>query len=261
MADKVQGLDEQLREKLANTGAIRSSDFAAAADTGDTESPGKAFEDARASTSKIQSDEPVNHAGESEDSPEHGKSYDDRKTADKFLQQVQQIPDYLRTLFDPDSVIKAEVTPADKERYYESIIQNTRFQRTYRLMDGKITFTLQNLTEAEIKAYWAQYVHESNSAGLTAYEHRSRSRDLLLALSVCEFNGDGIEPVTPADLQVQITVNEKSGKLTRSTPAWVERAQIWAAQSPGLLALMFKCYREFEFVYWRLVAETKVENF
>ena len=261
MPDTSRGLDEQLKEKLANTGSISSADLQAAQSADqDSESPGQAFAEGRKATTPISSDEEVEIEGEAP-GPEKGKSYDDRTTSDKFLQQIQQIPDYLRTLFDPTQAMEVEVTPADKEAYYDSLIQNTRFKRTYKLLDGRLMFTLQGVTESEIRAYWSQYAHESARAGQTAYEHRARSRDLLLSLSVCSFKGDDIAPADPKDLLPVLGTDVKTGKPTRLDPPWIERAKFWEAQSPGLLALMFKCYREFEFLYWRLVAETKVENF
>lgn len=248
-------LDEQLRQKLEQTGSISSADIQNAAPDPQSEAA-DAFEASRKEPSKIDSDEKIQLTEEEKE----GRSYSERQTADNFLRQMQQVPDYLRALFDPDTKIEVEVSPADKENYYDALINNTRFTRQYRLLDGKLTFTLQSLTELELRAYWTQYVHESARAGITAYEHRSRSRDLLLALAVCEYRGEAIKPVTPADLNAELTVTD-DGKTSRETPKWVERTKLWEAQNPGLLALMFKAYREFEFLYWRIVAETRVENF
>lgn len=248
-------LRAQLKSKLAQTGNISAGDVAGVGSAEGADAAEK-FHEARSQESDIKSDEPVDEETGSYDAP-NSKTF---SAATRLMRQMQEIPDYLRDLFDPDLPMAVTVSPEDKENFFTAVVENQRFTKSYRLMAGKIRITFRTRTEQELRAYWSQYAHEAREAQMTTYEYRSRGRDLALAMAVESYQDTTFDTIPPKDLTPK-TEKDGDGKFQRIDPPWVEKADYWAQLHPGLLQIIFKKFRQFEFLYWRLTAEADIENF
>jgi predicted RNA-binding Zn ribbon-like protein len=231
-------LDDQLAAHLKQHGNLSSQTVAdlardAAADPDEVD-PATAFAESRKTATVAEEDADYARVNSMAD----------------MLRAVQQLPQFLINLF-AGQQMKLNVSPEDKNRFLAALPENRPFTKTYSVADGRVSFTFRFRSDAESRALWAQLVHETEGATLTKLEYNARLRDLTFALVVQEYNGAEFPPISKDELRGTYRKGA-DGKFQRAEPGWLERAEFWAEQSPAMLALMFKHYREFEFLYWSL---------
>lgn len=146
------------------------------------------------------------------------------------------------------------VSPDDKVRFIDSIIQNTRFTKDYKIFGGKVSLSLRSLTNDEVTAMSAWIINKGayNTSNLLS----GRYRKYLAAAQVEMLNGIKMPPLE----EPLFSTIGPDGK-TVTDPGWVNRVKYWDNMTVGLFGAIMKCIENFDALYSLLCAKAEDSNF
>lgn len=148
---------------------------------------------------------------------------------------------------------KVTITPEDKISFINSVVNNTRFERSYSMFGGKLTFTVRSLTNEEISAISAYTLKKSVED--PAWHLSGRGRKLILVSQISKLNGTVIPPMSAPLFE---TV-DKDGKTME--PGWVESLAFWDDKVSAVTDAVMKGISDFDIRYSTLCQKAEDENF
>lgn len=146
------------------------------------------------------------------------------------------------------------ITPEDKVTFIDSIVNNSRFEKSYSLFGGRVTMTIRSLTSDELNALAAWTVKQGiiDPNGITT----GRYRKFLAAAQVSRLNGVDMPPLEEPLFETLAA----DGKST-NPPGWTNRFAYWDSMSIGLFGAVMNCVRDFDILYTTLCKKAEDSNF
>ena len=145
------------------------------------------------------------------------------------------------------------ITPADKEAFINSVVNNTRFEREYRLFGGKLNVTIRSITADEANALAAYAFKKSMSD--PSWHLSGMGRRHILSAQVSMFNGTKIPPLAEPLFETL----DKDGKVNE--PGWVASTSFWAGKDTAVVDAILRCISDFDIRYSTLCNKAEDENF
>lgn len=146
------------------------------------------------------------------------------------------------------------ITADDKIAFIDSVVNNTRFEREYKMFGGKVSVTIRSITAEEANALAAWAFRKSVSD--PTWPLSGRGRRNILNAQVSKFNGVAIAPMK----QPLFGTPSADGK-TVSDPAWVESSAFWDDKSTAVIDAVMRCIADFDKKYATLCEKAEDENF
>lgn len=146
------------------------------------------------------------------------------------------------------------ITYMDKMAFIDSIVNNTRFEKEYRLFGGKVSVTFRSLTSDESAALGA-YILKAGTENPTEQMSGVNVKYILLA-SVSRFNGVDIPPLA---MPLFETLGDDGKTVTK--PGWVESASFWEGRPVALIQALSDLMNEFNDLYSTMCSKAEDENF
>ena len=146
------------------------------------------------------------------------------------------------------------VTSADKKRFIDSVVGNSRFEKNYTLFGGAISFTVRSLTGEEVQALAAWTIKQSTSdpVGNMAGKYRK----YLMAAQISMYNGTAMPP-----LEQPLFETLGSDGKTLTPPGWVDRCSFWDDKGSGVIKAIMDCLGDFDALYTTLCNKAEDESF
>jgi len=146
------------------------------------------------------------------------------------------------------------ITAADKKRFVDAVVANSRYTRDYALFGGRVTLTVRSLTadESSALATWTAKMGTSDSAGMFA----GRYRKYLMAAQLSRL--DGVD-MPPLETPLFETLAE-DGK-TVVPPGWVKRCDYFDSMGIGKFNAIMGCLADFDLIYSTLCQNAEDANF
>jgi hypothetical protein len=247
-------LQQKLREHMASTGQLSSSDVAAFQRGSDPEEQpqhtGAAMHEAtvvdkQAQPAEDKTDAMILAAGGPTDTQQLEESAED--TTLKDLNPMERITQRRN---------KVVITPADKEAFIMSVIHNTRMELTFQILGGRVTVRVRSRKVPETRAIVAREQFELTKEIMkTRMDYTLRLRSMLMTAQIAEFRGEVYEEM---QAPLQPVVRSEGGA---EDPGWVKWIDYWAQQGDGIHALLWNCIQTFEDKYWRMVEDAQNADF
>lgn len=173
------------------------------------------------------------------------------KATDSIKKQTKLLKDTLTT----EKSKEIEITSEDKYLFLDTIIENSRFTRSFNLFGGKLQGTLRTRTQNETRAIFQQLNKELRDGKLeTQLEYSLRLRNMLFAAQVEFLNGDMY-----AELQKPLMATVNGEETTEI--GWLHQVDIWNELNDGLTNLLFNELCRFEYKYLTLLEQADDQNF
>lgn len=156
-----------------------------------------------------------------------------------------------------DRKLKVVVTPADKEAFIAAIIRDGRLELTLPRCGDSIPVAVRSRTVLESQAILA-YIQRQLVGGkiVTQMDYVTHLRAAMLSAQIKNFNGKDYPALTTPLLPVQDIVNNTT------TPAgWEAGVSFWIGMGEAPFALLWSCVEEFEGKYWRMIEDSRDQNF
>lgn len=145
------------------------------------------------------------------------------------------------------------ISAADKERFIDSVVANSRFTKDYTLFGGKVSLTLRSLTLDEVNALstWSVKCGTKDPAGMMSGKYRK----YLAAATVAKLNGVDMPPL---DQPLFETLGKDNAV---QEPGWVGRSGYWDSVPFGLFSAIMDCISQFDLLYAAMCREASNSNF
>lgn len=145
------------------------------------------------------------------------------------------------------------VSGSDKVYFIDSMVNNTRFEKTYTLF-GKIPVTLRSLTNDEVQALAAWTLKKGTEDPSGSFS--GKYRKYILSAHVSRFNGIDI----PALPQPLFSTLGEDGR-TVIDPGWVDKCGFWDGKPYGIIQALVVLVEKFNRLYAALCSKAEDENF
>lgn len=246
-------ITEQVKGKLSEGGSIGSADVAEFIKPSEPqEDIGKASEETSTVTvPKEANEDPMLNLG-----AVHSVSDDLDESA--MLDNMEH-EDYA---FGQLSVQEIKVTPEQKDKFIDAIVQDQRYEEEFSIFGGRLTgvFRSRRTDESrsilkELHRRWAE------TGSMPASEYSTMMRHALLRCQLKEFKGvEYPEMKHPLAAQVKAVEGEPRSKIV--PPKWyAEMDQFFSGMGDGLLAAIYKELMLFERRYWTMTKHADDQNF
>lgn len=242
MKDK---LEKQIKEK----GSISSDDVSSIA----ADAPvGKSPEDKMKETDtvvvsdKVKNSSILKAAAEGDPQEEINKDMAESvKPLDKFLKIVTG---------DEEPEEKITITPEQKQAFVDSIVANKRFVLSFSLFNGKLEGEFQSRTQNESFAIFEQLNRELSDTLSSQLAYSIRLRNMLLTAQLTRLNGDHF-----TGLAHPLFKTVEADKTTE--PGWLSQVDYWITKDDGVVAMLYKELRKFEYRYLTMLENADNQNF
>lgn len=168
---------------------------------------------------------------------------------------ASEIPDVpIVGLSDAGPLGPVTITSEDKVAFIDSIVSNSRFEKTYTTFGGKITVTFRSLTSDESSALGAYIIKHGTEH--PAEQLSGMYIKFLLSASVSRINGTEIPPMAQPLFE---TVGKDGHTIVPQ--GWLSSASYWEGKPIAVTQAVCKCLNKFNQLYSALCAKAEDENF
>lgn len=240
-------IKDKIKSKLNESGSLGSGDFATFAIPNEQSSRDAAPPDGKVPVTNEAYTDPVLNAATNDDHTSAAKA--NLKNAGKEAG--------IKIDYD-----KVEITESDKDAFIASLIDNTRYTRSFSIFNGKITGVIQSRTADETRAL----IHEAQrrvrtSEVLTDADYSAIFRKAVLRFQIKEVNNAAFPEVT-YPLLAQYNFTALDGEDAIKPPAWFAEAEkFWGPKQCGYVTAVYAEVMKFEFKYWTLVENSANQDF
>ncbi len=147
------------------------------------------------------------------------------------------------------------ITDEDKNRFIDSVVSGTRFTSYADIYGGRVRIKFRSRTLAETEAVMS-YVHREGIAGkiVTKADLSDTIMSALFVAQVAEV-GDVAYP----EMKPPYKYEETAAGISK--PGWLGEVEMWKSKPEHLTAAVGNALVDFEAKYWKMIAESKNENF
>lgn len=234
-------LDEQLKQRLANTGALSSADIAAAA--------APVLE-----TPQIDVNAPLTTKLDQKQigDPIAKKTVDQPATQSVTMEAMAMDP----MVPEDQGELDVTTTPDERDAFITAAVEGRRLMLPFSIFGGRLQGMLRSRTQAETRAIITQLQREVRNKDIVSdADYSLRLRGMLLAAQLAVYNG--VE--NPALVAPLMTQRAPDGK--EIAPAWLLQADSWQTRDEGLVAAVYEQLRLFEMKYWTMIRHAGDQNF
>lgn len=150
---------------------------------------------------------------------------------------------------------KVVITDDDKTRFIDAVLRGCRYTAYAYLYGGKVRVKFRSRTLNETEAIMA-YVHREGILG-NIVTRADLSDNMMAALFVAQVEEVG-DLSYPEMKQPYKFVDTPSGV---ENPGWIGELEMWKSKPEHLTAALGNALIEFEAKYWKMIGESKNENF
>lgn len=149
----------------------------------------------------------------------------------------------------------AEILPAHKRAFTESLITGERYTEDFSLLGGRMSVRIRSRSSAETEAITA-YARRMVVTGKvrTDYDYSALMRKILAVAQVDEING-----VKQPRMEEPLFFTETREELV--PPGWEPRIKAWGDKPEAILAAVVRCVLEFEARYWEMIRKVNDTDF
>ena len=241
-------LQKKLREHLKSTGAISSGDVASfqRGEAPAEERPdGAAMEENTVIEASTPRDPLIAVASDGDTGS--------RAIQETMAEERPAVPGFDQAM-DKRKIV---ITPADKEAFISSVINNTRMELTFPILGGKVNVTVRSRKVPETQAVVARERFEiADKTIVTQFDYTLRVRSMLMAAQIAEYRGEKYE-----ELQEPLKPVAQVGDAPATAPGWVKWIDHWADCGDAVHAMLWNCIQAFEDKYWRMVEDAQNTDF
>ena len=154
-----------------------------------------------------------------------------------------------------DKLEEVVITQADKDRFIDALVANTRFELPFTIFNGRIKGTFRSRKQKESLAILSQLRRETDNGEIkTLVEHATRTRQFCLLCQLKELRGTQFQEFTDPMFNTLVEGKEVS-------PAWLINVKFFDDMEDGLLVAVYRQLRIFEKKYWTMIENAEEQNF
>ena len=171
-----------------------------------------------------------------------------------IVESITPLDKYTKLALGDGVVEQVTITPENKLLFLDCIITNKRFILPFSLFNGKLEGEIRTRTQNESFAIFEQLNRELITELPSQLAYSIRLRNILLCTQIVRLNGDHFpELKTPLFKIID-------GK-TVIQPAWLDQVTYWEMQGDGVVTILFKELRKFEYTYLTMLENASNQNF
>lgn len=162
--------------------------------------------------------------------------------------------DVLLDMGNSTAVKPITITPEDKIRFIDAVVNNTRFTKDYKLFGGRVALTVRSLTSEEVQAIAAWIVRQGTSD--PSGQISGRYRKYLAAAQISRYNGIDMPPLA----MPLFPALETDGKTVKE-PGWLGQCDFWDGIGSGIFQAIMVCLSDFDAIYATMCKKAEDANF
>lgn len=171
-----------------------------------------------------------------------------------MAEAVEPLDKYMHIVVGDGPKEEVIITPAHKQAFIDSVIANRRFVLPFSLFNGKLEGEFQSRTQNESFAVFEELNRELADKLSSQLSYSIRLRNMLLTVQLTRLGGDHFTGLkTPLFKVVEVD------KVTE--PGWLAQVDYWITKDDGVVAMLFKELRKFEYIYLTMLENANNQNF